>query len=463
MDVFAILTVLGLLIFLSYRGLPILVLAPALAGVAALLGGAPPLGTYTQIFMPALGQFIVSYFPIFLLGAVFGRLMDASGSAAAIAQSAIRLLGASNAIAAIVLACALLTYGGVSLFVVAFVAFPLAAALFQRADIPKRLIPGVIALGAFTFTMTALPGTPAIQNAIPMPYFGTTAFAAPGLGVIAGLIMFGFGIVWLSWRASAAAAAGEGYGETGPMVAAGDTEQSFGAQPHVAVALIPVLSVLLLTYVLSVHVIPRFDTNYLATASYGATTVVSVKGIWAIIVALIIASLILVSLNARRLTGLSKTLNEGAVASLLPVLNTASLVGFGAVIASLAGFGAIRDMILGIAPENPLISLAVAVNVLAGITGSASGGMSIALDTLGETYLQKGLAAGFGPELMHRVTSIATGGLDALPHNGAVVTLLSVCGLTHRQSYLDIAMVAVVGPIAALIVVIALGTWIGQF
>ena len=235
--------------------------------------------------MPALDQFIVSYFPIFLLGAIFGKLMDPSASAVAIAQSAIRLLGASNAIAAIVLACALLTYGGVSLFVVAFVAFPLAAALLQRADIPKRLIPGAIALGAFTFTMTALPGTPAIRNATPMPCFGTTTVAAPGLGLIAGLIMFGFGIVWLSRRASSAA--GEGYGEAGPMVAVGNREQSPGALPHVAVALTPVLAVSLLTCVLSVHVFPRLDTGYLATAPYGVTTVVSVKGIWAIIAALI--------------------------------------------------------------------------------------------------------------------------------------------------------------------------------
>lgn len=461
MDIFAILTALGLLIFLSYRGWPILILAPVLAGVAAFLSAAPPLGTYTQIFMPALGQFIVTYFPIFLLGAIFGKLMEVSGSAEAIAKSAIGLLGAGNAIAAVVLACALLTYGGVSLFVVAFVAFPLAAALFQRADIPKRLIPGVIALGAFTFTMTALPGTPAIQNAIPMPYFGTTAFAAPGLGVIAGIIMFGFGILWLSRRAAAAAAAGEGYGEVSQE--GDDPARSPGARPHVIVAVTPVVAVLLLTYILSTHIIPRLDTTYLGTARFGVTTLVAVKGIWAIIIALITASLVLVALNTRRLAGLPKTLGDGAVAALLPALNTASLVGFGSVIAALAGFEAIRGAILGIVPENPLISLAVAVNVLAGITGSASGGMSIALETLGETYLQKGIEAGIGPELMHRVTSIATGGLDALPHNGAVVTLLSVCGLTHRQSYLDIGMVAVAGPILALIVVIAAGTWIGSF
>lgn len=177
---------LGLLILLAYRGYSVLLLAPAMAAVAALLGGAPLLASYTQVFMPALGSFIVQYFPLFLLGAVFGKLMEDTGSANAIARSIAATFGEGKAIAAIVLACALLTYGGVSLFVVAFAVYPIAAAMFARAGLSPNLVPATIALGAFTFTMTALPGTPAIQNAIPMPYFGTTAFAAPGLGLIAG-------------------------------------------------------------------------------------------------------------------------------------------------------------------------------------------------------------------------------------------------------------------------------------
>ena len=463
MSILAILLSLGLLIYLSFRGLPVLILAPGLAVAAAVFSGAPPLGSYTQIFMQALGGFVVLYFPIFLLGAIFGRLMESSGSAAAIAGSAIALLGRRNAITAIVLACAILTYGGVSLFVVAFAAYPVAVAVFVQADIPKRLIPASIALGAFTFTMTALPGTPAIQNAIPMPYFGTTAFAAPGLGVIAGVIMFALGTAWLLHRAKAAATLGEGYGETEPAIAAVAAEQPPVSQPRVILALTPVVTVLVLNYLLSAHVIPRLETGYLATPPYGATTIASVKGIWAIIVALTCACLVLVVLSARRLTDIAHILGEGASASLLPILNTASLVGFGAVIASLSGFAQIKDGILGIAPENPLISLSVAVNVLAGITGSASGGMSIALKALGDTYLQMGAEVGISPALLHRVTSIATGGLDALPHNGAVVTLLSICGLTHRQSYFDIFIVAVAVPILALIVVIALGTAFGSF
>jgi H+/gluconate symporter-like permease len=171
----------------------------------------------------------------------------------------------------------------------------------------------------------------------------------------------------------------------------------------------------------------------------------------------------LVVFNLKNFQNLKRTLDDGASASVLPLFNTASLVGFGAVVASLPAFELIRDMVLGIAPGNPLISLSIAVNMLAGITGSASGGMSIALQTLGDTYRTLAQTAGISPELMHRVTSIATGGLDSLPQNGAVITLLTICKLTHRQSYGDIFMVAVAVPILALVVVIALGTVFGSF
>ena len=185
-DIVIVVIALGLLMYLAFRGFTLILLAPATAlFAAALSGGLPILGAYTQIFMTNTGQFIVSFFPLFLLGAVFGKLMDDTGSARSIARSVSAWLGPQRAVAAVVLCCAVLTYGGVSAFVVAFAIYPVAAALFRDADIPKRLIPGALALGAFSFTMSALPGTPAIQNAIPMPFFGTTAFAAPGLGILA--------------------------------------------------------------------------------------------------------------------------------------------------------------------------------------------------------------------------------------------------------------------------------------
>lgn len=482
LSIAGILLSLTLLMVLAYRGMSILVLAP-LAALAAVLfsPGTPLLASYTQVFMPALGHFIVLYFPLFLLGALFGKLMEATGAARAIAEGIVARLGGERALIAVVLACAVLTYGGVSLFVVAFAVYPIAAELFRAAAIPKRLIPAAIALGAFTFTMTALPGTPAIQNAIPMPYFGTTPFAAPGLGVIGGAVMLGLGLAWLLWRAARARGAGEHYGDDAQAPVTVDRKLREHAQgegydlaeaapsaaamapPGLALALSPIVLVVALNYILAEQLLPRLDTAYLAEAMYGNTSLEAVRGVWAIIVALAVSIVWLLATLGRRLPSWRETVDAGASAAVLPIFNTASQVGYGAVIASLTGFALIRDAVLGLSPGNPLISLSVAVNVLAGITGSASGGMSIALSTLGQTYLELGQAAGIAPELLHRVTAIATGGLDALPHNGAVITLLSICGLTHRQSYADIFVVAVAVPLVSLAVVVTLGSVFGSF
>lgn len=481
-----------LLMYLAYRGINVLVLAPLMALLAVLAqGDIPLLATYTQTFMGALGRYVVQFFPLFLLGAIFGKLMDDSGSAGVISRWIVSKVGADRAILAVVLACGVLTYGGVSLFVVAFAVFPIAAALFRESGTPKRLIPGAIALGSFTFTMTALPGTPAIQNAIPSPFFGTDAFAAPGLGLIAGAIMFGGGTLWLNWRARQARLAGEGFqgpslgareapygGSTvgaaqvgaGAAQAGGESEGGAFAvapesrpTPPVALAFAPVLIVIAANWAFLNLAIPAMDTSYLAEPRFGSTNIGAVRGIWAIIVALVVAILFLLATSWRAIADVKRSVNEGTMGSLLPIFNTASEVGYGAVIASLPAFAAIRDAVLRAGGGDPVISLAVAVNVLAGITGSASGGMSIALQALGKTYAEMAAAAGINPEILHRVAALASGGFDTLPHNGAVITLLAICGLTHRDSYADIGVVAVVIPLFALASVLVLHTMFGSF
>lgn len=482
LGILGILIALGLLIFLAYRGYSILIIAPITALIAVMFAGNMPiLATYTQIFMPALGDFIIQFFPLFMLGALFGKLMEDSGSAKALAEWVVGRLGAQRAVLAVVLACAVLTYGGVSLFVVAFAIFPIAVQLFRQATIPKRLIPATIALGAFTFTMTALPGTPAIQNAIPMPYFGTTPFAAPGLGLITGAIMLGLGLLWLNWRVSRARVANEGYGDATDSVV--DTtaelrEHALGEgfdiaevvepsterdQPSFAVAIAPLVLVIALNFLLISLVIPRMNTSYLALPEFGSTSIEAVRGLWAIIVALTASNVLLIVLNLGRIANLKTTLDQGAAASVLPIFNTAAQVGFGAVIAALPGFLVIRDAVLRLGGDNPLVGLAVSVGLLSGITGSASGGMSIVLQTLGDTFIAQAAAANISLDLMHRVTVVAAGGIDSLPHSGAVITLLAICGLTHREAYFDILVVAVLIPVIALIALIMLGTLFGSF
>lgn len=450
-----------LLMYWAYRGVSVLLLAPVLALLAVVMSGdvAMLLPVYTQVFMKAMGGYLMQFFPLFLLGAIFGKLMDESGSARAIAHGIVSAVGAQRAILAVVLACSVLTYGGVSLFVVAFAVYPVGAALFRQAGIPKRLMPGAIALGAFTFTMTALPGTPAIQNAIPIPFFGTDAFAAPGLGVIGAAIMLGLGMWWLNGQARSLMAAGEGYGDDAETPQA-DTRD----MPSVVVALLPMLLVVLLNAWMSKWVLPQMDWSILQEARMGGLSdAKSLIGIWSIIVALSVANLCLLVVHRRRWGNAMKTLNEGVTSSMLPMLNTATEVGYGTVIASLAGFALIRDGLLSVAPGNPLVSEAVAVNVLAGITGSASGGMSIALNALGGEFTTMAQAAGISPELLHRVATMASGCMDTLPHNGAVISLLVICGLTHKASYKYIAMNTVVFPLVALAAVVGLGTVFGSF
>jgi H+/gluconate symporter-like permease len=483
MGLVGILIGLGLLVWLAFRGWSVLLLAPAAGLVAALFGGQPLLASWTQIFMSSAARFLAQFFPLFLLGAVFGKLMDDSGSVSAVARFMTRTMGKGRALLALVLAGAMVTYGGVSLFVAFFVLVPMAQELFRAAAIPRRLIPAAVVLGTSTFTMSAMPGTPSIQNAIPMPFFGTTPFAAPGLGIIASLIMLGFGLWWLGRAEAAARHSGEGYGADPSSFASPMTDEFIRerataarefdpaeigrgrhseAAPTIVEAASPLLIVVLVNLVMSLLVLPRMDFSFLAEERWGGTSLSAVAGVWSVVVALAAAIATVILLNVNRLPALRETLDAGANASVLPVVSVASLVGFGAVIASLPSFAAVRDGVLAI-EGGPLVSLAVATNVLAALTGSASGGLTIALDALGPTYMAIASHTGISPALMHRVAVIGSGTLDILPHNGAVVTLLSVCGSTHRESYFDIVMVGIVGSVLALAAVILLGSAIGSF
>ena len=482
MGLLGIVLALALLIFLAYKGWSVLLLAPAAALVAAAIAGEPLLAHWTQTFMGSAAQFVAQFFPLFLLGALFGKLMDDSGSVTAIARYMGERLGPRRAVLAVVLAGALVTYGGVSLFVAFFVLAPMAHALFQAANIPRRLMPAAIALGTSTFTMSALPGTPAIQNAIPMPFFGTTPFAAPGLGIIASIIMLGFGLWWLGRVQARAQSSGEGYGsEPAAAVAADDQfirERATNARefdpveiphghhsdsaPSIMVAALPLVVVVAVNLIMALVILPRLDFSFLAEARWGSTSLSAVAGVWAVAVALAVATAILVAVNFSRLTALRASMDAGANASVLPVLSVASLVGFGAVIAALPAFAMVRDTVLSIG-GGPLVSLAAATNVLAALTGSASGGLTIALDALGDTYMAIAAEHGIDPALLHRVAVIGAGTLDSLPHNGAVVTLLAVCGSTHRESYRDIVIVGILGALIALAAVIALGSALGSF
>ena len=412
---------------------------------------------YTELFMAKAVTYVKSFFPIFMLGAVFGKVMEDTGLAKSISHAIIKGLGKERAILAVVLSGAVLTYGGVSLFVVVFAVYPFATALFKEASIPKRLIPGSVALGAFTFTMDSFPGTPQIQNLIPTNFFGTNAYAAPISGILGGLAIFAIGMWYLEKRRKSAQAAGEGYGNHTLNEPPPVDESSL---PAWQLAILPLVTVLVVNFVMArmfvwdVNMLQAFQAMKLPLIAPAVKNVVS---IWALIIALVCGIVLAVGLGISRLPqgGLAKALNAGAIGSLLAIMNTASEVGYGNVIASLPGFKSISSALLGIkVGGSPLVSEAVSVTTLAGITGSASGGMSIALDLMAKDWLAWANQIGMSPEILHRVASMASGGMDTLPHNGAVITLLAVCGLTHRDSYRDIFAITVIKTVMVFAVII---------
>lgn len=453
--VIGIIVSLILLTWIAYRGFSVILFAPLCALLAALTAGMSLMPTYTELFMTSAGTYVKNFFPIFLLGAVFGKVMEESGMARSIARWIVQKLGPSRAILSIVLAAAILTYGGVSLFVVGFAVYPFAASIFLEANFPRRLIPGAIALGAFGFTMTAVPGSPQIQNMIPTKYFNTDAFAAPVFGLIGTVLIFGLGMLWLEYRKHKMLAAGEGYGRLDTRTDHSKTDEVQDVPP--LVAFLPLLTVLVLNFILT-KVISGWNPAMMeATSNLALASKVIPVATWALIIALVIGILLAIILSAKqfKLRGnLMLALNAGTIGSLLAIMNTASEVGYGNIISHLPGFRAVRDFLMSVDPGTPLISEAIMVNLLAGITGSASGGMSIALETMGQRYMEWGMQVGVSPELLHRVAAMSSGGFDTMPHNGAVITLLAICGMTHKESYPDIGMVSLVIPVSTTFVLI---------
>lgn len=439
--------VLGLvtLIILAYRGHSIVWVAPLCAVLVALFSGSNILESYLGDYIGGTAAYIVSWFPAFFLGAVYGKIMDLTGSARSLANKLVSLIGSKYAILAVVLPCMLMTYGGISLFVVVFVIYPMGYAIYREADLPRTLLPGAIAFGAFGITMTCIPGTPQIQNIIPTTYYGTTAAAAPIMGLI-GALMIGIpGYIYLEWRARKARKQDLHFVED-PKHFENACDDKQQPKWHWLCGLVPLLVV-----VLMLNFLPQVLKKY-KIAEWSSSE--------SIVVALLGGILVVCLMNLHQIKTLLPAVNQGANGSLTAIMNTACAVGFGSVVKVVPGFALLKNVVLNM-PGSILFSEAVAVNVLAGATGSASGGMSIALETLGPQFLEKATQIGLNPENLHRIASIASGGLDTLPHNGAVLTLLAVSNCKHKESYLDVCVTSCIIPVvASLILALVWGLFI---
>jgi len=416
MGMFGIFFAIAMIMFLAYRGWSTIWIAPIAAVVVAVTGGLNLLDMYRTTYMEGFVGFTVQNFPLFMLGAIFGKVMDSTKMAKSIAVGISNLFGPKHAILAVVLAGSVLTYGGVSMFVAVFCLYPMCVVLFREADIPRRLMPAAITVGVFAYTMVCLPGSPQIQNLIPAQYFGTTAMAAPVLGILCGIVMGGGGTIYVIWREKKMKAAGEHFTEP-PEAIVDDPNE---ALPNVWLSLLPLVVVVVTLNVFK----------------------------WNIIVSLLTAIILVLLLNIKKYKRFVGDINEGAKGSMMPIISVSAIVGFGAVVKAVPAFTQLVDMITNI-PGSPLISLAVAVNVLCGATGSASGGLGITLSALADQYIIIAQNTGISLEVMHRIAAIAASALDTVPHNGAILTLLAVTGMTHKESYFDISICTIVIPLIA--------------
>jgi len=434
-----------LLIVLALRGINI-IFASLLCSTVVILTNNLPIATgLAQYFsFGPLGAFTFAgkFFLLFAAGAIFGRVMGESHAAASIALRLIDKLGADRALWITVLACALLTYGGVVVFVVIFAMYPLGLKLLQEADIPKRLFCAALALGAGTFTLTALPGTPSIQNVIASVGLGTDLFAGFWLGISGGVLMLVFGMWYLETERKKARLAGEHF-ELGPNDKIFEVEQD--QYPHWMLAMVPI------TIVLSLIIAPRLMDS-LATGDSGLAQLVlfasSQPVVWpsiALIFGSVVACLMFKSIRASALNVMGQGTND----AIMPLINTAAVIGFGGVVTQTVGFEAFSAALLG-SDLPPLISAFTSVSLVSAITGSASGGLQIFMQTLAPAYLEMGIE----PQVLHRIVAIASGGFDSLPHCGAVVAMLTITGLTHKQAYKDVGVITVVIPVIVCLILI---------
>ncbi len=439
------------LMYLAYKGYTVLVIAPFLAFLVAVLAGGgkiPGMVALTELFMPGLAGFAKNYFLIILAGAIFGKIMGASGASASIAEFISAKLGKERAILSVVATSGLLVYGGISVFVVVFAVYPIGAALFKEVNIPKRLLPGAIALGSFTFSMTALPGTPQAINTIPIATLGTSIYSAPILGLIGGALMFGLGLLWFKKRVKEAQESGEGYGDHNDS----DISGYVGKKPPVLLSIVPLLTIPVVALSLEKIYYPN-NLNKYSTAMETYAGTAGINNLWPVLIAIIVATVVAFIIFAKYAKNPKELLKSGAEGSLLPTVNTAAQVGYGAVVRQLPAFISFQGTLAAMSAP-ALFKIAISTTLLAGIVGSSSGGTAIAFAAMGDTFKELALANNISLDVVHRISIMAAGGLDSLPHCGAVITLLSATGLTHKESYKDIGICTIVIPLIAVVITI---------
>jgi H+/gluconate symporter-like permease len=429
LSVFGILFSLAVIVVLALRGAGIMLIAPFAVVIVSLFSGMDVLNTLMGPYMKGFVNYASKFYFVFLFASIFGKYMDDSGAAKSIAKGILGVIGHEKplyvllSVAFITLA---LTLGGVSLFVVIFAVMPIARPLFKQMNIPWHLFVAAFIFGIGSISMTMIPGSPSIINIMPMKYLNTTAAAAPLLGTIAALIMAALNVLYMNYQLKKCSERGEGYeqDETAATLSMPVEMVAEESSPGVLLSVIPSLALI------------------------AALNVIKIDIVWSLVIGCVFAQLCFWKYIDKPLA----TLNAGASNTAIPVINTCADVGYGMAVAASSGFKVIIDLLMSI-PGHPVISLSLATFLMTAITGSASGGLGIALETLVGKYV----AMGINPELLHRVVVISAGAFDTMPHNGVIITTLAVAGLTHKQAYKHVWWGHCVATFLVMLVVIGLG------
>jgi H+/gluconate symporter-like permease len=449
-----------LIIVLAMRGVNVFVASLLASTVIAVTNGLNLGKALTVDYTTgAMTKFAAPYFLVFVLGAIFGRIMGESKAATALAYALTRWLGEKRTLLICVIAGSVLTYGGVNVFIVIFAIYPLSLVLLQRSKIPKRLVNGAFCLGTGTFTMTALPYAPTIHNVIAAKSLGTSLGAAPWLGIAASLAMIIPGLWYLRREQKKAFDRGEFFKPAITDIIP-EEEPDLSKMPHWFLSILPLLcvsaTIMVPQFILLANGITQ-TTKELPTEGMLGFLSISISNVplWttlALAVGVSAALILFFPYYERPMT----ILGHGAESAILPLMNTAAVIGFGAVVGQTKVFSWFTDIMLE-SDMNPILSAAISSNIMAGIVGSASGGLGIFMETLKQHYLD----AGIPPDILHRVVTIGASGLDSLPHCGAVITSFTIMGMTHREAYKDVFVITVVIPIIALVLVVALAILFG--
>ncbi len=443
MGIFGLILGLAVLSILIYKRVPVTYAALAASLTVAVFNLMEPWTALTALFN-GIGSTFGTYFPIFFFATIYGQLMSETGCANTIANYFIKLFGSKSVVLVISITTALLVYGGVTAMVVAFTVFPIGVNLIRKADITKKLLPAMIQLGQATFALTALPGTPQLNNIIPTAYLGTTSTAAPVLGLIATAIMFGLGWVYLENEVRKSRERGEHFEESS-LRPGSIREMDAASLPSPLPAFLPVI-LLIVLYILFERV------------TFGTYSLKAMNSFAPVCTAMIIAIvyLLVLGISKGQKEEMVNALKTGAASSFGPLLSFATVVGFGSVIKATSGYASLVAMVTGL-NMNPFLSAALSVTILAGVTGSASGGINIALssEALVSSWTSQ-LTTQAQLNALHRIISVSSCGLDSLPHCGGILATLDVCQETHATAYKYIFMITVIFTLIAAAAIVLL-------